>query len=264
MALELHQWTAAIYLAAAVAAVLAVAIPAPRFSRAAVGLLAAGLAFHTLAFLRFHALAPPPSLRDLSVAVSLMAWIGTAFYLLLLLRVRGAGLVLLVAPLSFVGAFFASIPVPPVEPAGPEASPLWFHLHILLASAGFALLGVAGAAGALYVVHHWTIKAKRPGPLSLPLPPLEALDRVNVLALALGFLLLSLGLLSGIAWVRVVEQRLWPGGLHANLTALGWALYALLVVARFGSSQSARQTALSSAAGFAFLMFAVVGVGILA
>jgi ABC-type uncharacterized transport system permease subunit len=264
VALELHQWTAALYLVAAVVAALGVALPSRRASRLAVGALGAGLALHSVAFLRLHALDPPPSLRDLPVVVSLMAWIGTAFFLALLLRVRGTGLVLLVAPLSFAGAFFASLGAAATHAAGPEASPLWSHIHILLASAGFAMLGVAGAAGVLYVAHHRAIKSKRPGPLRVPLPPLEALDRVNVLALALGFVLLTLGLLSGVAWVEAVEHRLWPGGWHANVTGLAWVLYAGLVAARFGAGQGARQSALASAAGFAFLVFAVLGVGIFA
>jgi ABC-type uncharacterized transport system permease subunit len=133
---------------------------------------------------------------------------------------------------------------------------------VLLASAGLALLGLAGAAGVLYLVHHRAIKAKRPGPLRVPLPSLESLDRVNVLALGAGFLLLTLGLLSGVAWVQATEQRLWPGGLHAQATALAWALYAVLVAARFGAPLGARQAALSSAAGFAVLLVAVVGLEI--
>jgi ABC-type uncharacterized transport system permease subunit len=190
-----------------------------------------------------------------------MGWIGTAAYRLLLLRVRSAGLVVLVAPLAFVGAIFAAAAWPPAPTAEP-ASPFWSHLHVVLASAGLALLGLAGAAGVLYVVHHRAIKAKRPGRLRVPLPSLESLDRVNVLALGAGFLLLTLGLLSGVAWVQATERHPWPGGFHANATALAWALYGVLVAARFGLPLGARQSAVSSAAGFAVLLAAVVGLGL--
>ena len=131
---------------------------------------------------------------------------------------------------------------------------------MLLASGGLALLGVAGAAGLLYLIHHRAIKRHRVAPHSA-LPSLESLDRANALALALGFLLLSLGVLTGVLWVETREGRLWPGGLHANATLLAWLAYAGLVLARFGAGGGARFSALGSAAGFAMLLVTVVGIG---
>lgn len=263
MALALHQLTDAAYLMAALLAVLGLVLSSPRLERAAVGGLALGFALHTLSFLAIHRLVPTPALTELPMALSLTAWTGTLFTLLVLLRVRGAGLAVVVAPLAFLGTFFASLSLPTIPSAPAAASPLWSHLHVLLASAGIALLGVAGGAGVLYVVHDRAIKAKRPAGLRLPLPSLEALDRVNALALGSGFLFITLGVLTGVAWVAAVESRLWPGGLHANATLAAWALYAALLAVRFGGRQGARRSALSSAAGFAVLLVAVVGVGVL-
>lgn len=264
MALGIHQLAAGLYLGAAVAAALGLVLPAPRLTRGAVVLLAAGAAAHGLGFLQLHTRGAPPALTTLPAAVSLTAWLGSLFFLALQLRGRLAGLAVLVAPAAFLGTFFESLWIAPESAAAHAGSPLWSHLHVLLASGGLALLGVAGFSGCLYVAHHRSIKSKRPGALRVPLPSLEALDRVNVLALAAGFLLLTLGLLSGVLWVHADQGRLWPGSIHANVTLAAWAVYALVVGARFGAHQGARQSALSSAAGFAFLLFAVVGVGILA
>lgn len=264
MALGIHQLAAGLYLGAALAAALGLVLPAPRLARGAVVVLAAAAVAHGLGFLQLHTRGAPPALTTLPAAVSLTAWLGTVFYLALQLRGRLAGLAVLVAPAAFLGTFFESLWIPAEAPAAGAGSPLWSHLHILLASAGLALLGVAGFAGLLYVAHHRAIKAKRPGALRLPLPSLEALDRANVLALAVGFLLLTLGLLTGVLWVYADQSRLWPGTLHANVTLAAWAVYAAVVAARFGAHQGARQSALSSAAGFAFLLFAVVGVGLFA
>lgn len=263
LALEIHQLAAGLYLAAAVAAALGLVLPAPRMARAAVVVLAAGALAHGLGFLQLHTRGDAPPLTALPAAVSLTAWLGTLFFLGVQLRGRLAGLAVLVAPAAFLGTFFESLWIP-AAPAAESASPLWSHLHILLASAGFALLGVAGFAGCLYLARHRSIKSKRPGALRLPLPSLEALDRVNVLALSVGFLLLTLGVLTGVLWVNADQGRLWPGSPHANASAAAWALYALVLGARFGARQGARQSALSSAAGFAVLLLAVVGVGLVA
>jgi ABC-type uncharacterized transport system permease subunit len=259
---DLKDLAATCYLAASVAAALGLMLPSARAARAAVVVLGIGALVHGGSFWQIHGRPEPPLLTDLPYAVSLTAWIGTVFYLLLLLRVRGRGLCVLVAPLAFLGVVVASL-APPRGGAPPPGGVLWSHLHVVLASAGLALVGVAGAAGLLYLAHHRRIKSKRRGPVGAGLPSLEALDRVNTVSLALGFLLLSLGVLTGVAWVHAATGRLWPGDVHANATLAGWIVYLGMVAVRFGAQQGARRSAVTSAAGFALLLTAVVGVEVL-
>jgi ABC-type uncharacterized transport system permease subunit len=237
-------------------------VRARRFLTLGVGLLALAAVLHGLAFFELHRLEPTPQLTDLPLAVSLAAWLLVLSFLALQLRLRTRGLAVLVAPAAFLGTVFAAFSAGTPEQRE-TGSALWSHLHVLLASGGLALLGVAGAAGVLYLVHHRAIKRKHPvGPESA-LPSLENLDRANSLASALGFLLLSLGVLTGVLWVETREGRLWPGGLHANATVAVWLVYALLIATRFGARQGARASALGAAAGFALLLAVVVGIGVL-
>jgi ABC-type uncharacterized transport system permease subunit len=259
-ALELHQWTAVAYLGASLAAVVGLGVRARRWLGFGVWLLAFAALLHGLAFVELHRLEPTPALTELPLAVSLAAWLLVLSFLALQLRVPARGLAVVVAPAAFLGTVFESFAVPAPGPA-PPGSALWSHLHVLLASGGLALLGVAGAAGLLYLVHHRAIKRHRVARQSA-LPSLESLDRANALALALGFLLLSLGVVTGVLWVETREGRLWPGGLHANATLAAWLAYSALVFARFGAGGSARQVAAGSAAGFALLLVAVVGIGV--
>jgi ABC-type uncharacterized transport system permease subunit len=263
VALLLHQFTAVLYGFAVIAAGVGIAVASTTWSRRAVVVLSAGFVLHSVAFAALHGIQPTPALTELPLAVSLMAWIGTASYLLLLTRVRGVELVIVVAPLAFAGAFFASVALPGARAPAAGTLALWSHLHVLLASAGLALAGLGGMAGVVYLAHHRALKSKRRDALRVPLPSLEALDRVNAIALTTGFLLLTLGLLSGMAWVMAQEQRIWQGGLHADATLAAWTLYAVLMIARYGARLDARRFAASSAAGFAVLLLAVVGLGML-
>jgi ABC-type transport system involved in cytochrome c biogenesis permease subunit len=225
--------------------------------------LIAGAALHALAFLQLHQQQPPPPLTGLAFVVSLAAWMAVLFFLAALRFARLSALAVLVAPAAFLGAFATSLASPAVASAAAAASPAWSHVHVLLASGGLALLGVAGFAGVLYVAHHRRIKSKRPLAGRLPLPPLEALDRVNALALSLGFLLLTLGVLTGVMWSRAVHGTFWSGDSHAIATLVAWGIYAVLLATRFGTGQGARLSALCAVAGFAVLLFAVVGVELL-
>lgn len=263
MAVQLHQWTAALYLIAGLVAWLGMGLRARRLERAAVWVLLAGALVHAAAFSQLHNLRPPPPLTDLPVAVSFMACTGTFFFLALMRWLRLEGLAALVAPLAFVSVFFAELSLPhaaSVPSFGGSGS--WPHAHVLLSSAGLAFLGVSGLAGAVFLVEHRRLKSKRP--VRLPLPSLEALDRVNRVSLAAGFPLLTLGVITGMIWVERVQGTLWSGTEHETFSTIAWAVYAVLVMARFGGSQGARAAAACAVCGFALLFIAVIGVGILA
>lgn len=263
MGLLLHQLASAAYLLAAIVAVVGFALRRPDFGRGAVASLVIGAALHTLAFWQLHTLEPTPSMNSLPMAVSFTGWVGTLVYLALLWRVRGQGLAVIVAPAAFVACFAGLLFLQGPREMTQPLHPLWSHLHVLLASCGLATLGVSAAAGLLYLVHHRAIKLKRQR-LGAGLPSLETLDRVNTIALALGFLLLTLGVVTGILWVRATVGSFWEGGLHANATLAAWLLYAVAAYGRFGVDLGARRAALLSAVGFAVLMLAVVGLGAVA
>jgi ABC-type uncharacterized transport system permease subunit len=256
--IELHRLAAAAYLIASLGTFLALALPDARIGRAATWVLGAGALLHGLAFARLHTMASPPPLTDLPAAVSLMAWIAVLFSLILLLRGRLESLAGLVAPFAFVAVWWASSALQGPVPEPPEATGRWPHLHIILASAGLALLGVAGLAGLLFLAEARALKAKRR--LAVRLPSLEALDRVNVVALAVGFPLLTFGVIAGVIWARGITGDLWAGGPHATWSAIAWAIYLALAVARFGIGWRGREAAACAAVGFGFLLFAVIGV----
>jgi ABC-type uncharacterized transport system permease subunit len=262
MSLDLHTLTAAVYLAASVLATLGLSLRRAAFSRSAVAALAAGAILHAVAFFESPAFALPPRNAGLPGAVDLAAWLGTLVFLGLVRRARLHALAVLVAPAAFLGVFFGSFALDPASLQARADAPAWAHAHVVLASAGFALLGVAGAAGLLYLAQHRSLKRKtRLGGRAI-LPPLEALDRVNVFTVSVGFLLLSLALVTGVLWTHATTGVVWPRSPHANAALVAWAIYAALVGARFLARQGAAQSARSAAAGFAFLVLAVLGVGV--
>ncbi len=266
MVVALHQLTAAIYLGAGLVSGVALALPAPRLQRVALGLLGLGALVHGAAFSQLHTTEPPTPLTDTAASISFTAWVGTISFLLTmaLLRARLGGLVVLIGPISFVAVFFSALRLSTPAPPSFDGTGSWPHFHVLLSSGGLALLGLAALAGGLFLAEHRRLKQKRPISKRLPLPSLEALDRTNSVTLAVGFILLTLGVVTGMLWVENVSGRFWTASIHQMLSVVAWAVYALLAGVRFGSRQGARQAAASTVAGFAFLFFAVIGVEILA
>jgi ABC-type transport system involved in cytochrome c biogenesis permease subunit len=56
--------------------------------------------------------------------------------------------------------------------------------------------------------------------------------------------------------------RYFGGSLHETWMVIAWTIYLGLVALRFAGRQGARQAAASAVAGFAFLIFAVLGAGV--
>ena len=262
MTVQVLQWTAAVYLAAGLVAGLGLGLETRRIERASVVLLILGALLHVVSFFLLHTAENPPPVTNLREACSFMAWVGVVFYLILLKRSRLQRLVVLVAPAAFLGAFLAALRPPSTVPAE-VATGLGPHAHVLLASAGLSLLGLAGLAGVIFLIEHARLKSKKPLDRHFPLPSLEALDRVNAVALGVGFLLLTLGVITGIIWLQTAKGVPWSGTAHETWTFVAWVGYLALVFARFTGKQGSRRSAISAVAGFAFLLFAVVGLEVI-
>jgi ABC-type uncharacterized transport system permease subunit len=258
---EFQQMAAALYLAAGFGALLGLALPAPRIQRGARWGLALGAIAQGLAFATLHRLDPAPALTDLGPAVGVMAWISVIFLLLLLSRFRLPGFVPPLAFIAFLASFGATLSSPQLAGQA-EGSGSIPHAHVLLASSGLAALGLAGLAGLFFLLEHRQLKRRRAPGRRIPLPSLEALDRVNRVALSLGFALISLGVVTGSLWLEARAGSLFSGSLHETWTLIAWTIYLGLVVLRFLGRQGARQAAASALAGFAFLLVAVVGSGL--
>jgi len=252
---------AALYLAAGVGAMLGLTLAAPRVLHGARWGLALGAMAQAVAFATLHRLDPAPALTDLAQAIAIMTWLGVVFALALFSRFRLPGFVPPLAFVAFLGSFVATLSRPELasDTASVGSIP---HAHVLLASAGFAALGVASLAGFFFLLEHRALKRRRSLAGRFPMPSLEALDRVNRVTLAIGFPLLTLGVLTGSLWLDARTGQIVSGSLHEAWTLIAWMIYLGLVLMRFIGHQGGRQAAASAVAGFVFLLFAVVGVGL--
>ena len=152
---------------------------------------------------------------------------------------------------------------PSVERADPLLDSAWFWLHIsslLFAYASFALAGVLGLT---YVLQFKEIKKKHLGFFYTRLPSLQTLDVMNARAITIGWLFLTIGLVSGAVWTsqaRVVAPD------DPNLQAMSlvdpkilfamfaWAVYSFAVLARRTMGWSGRRTARLSVFGFVIVL----------
>ncbi len=131
--------------------------------------------------------------------------------------------------------------------------------HIICALLSYVAFLAACISGALFLIQERQLKRKTIGRLFHRLPSLDALDRVNFIAISAGFGLLSLGFASGLIGTRMLLGRWWMSDAKEYLTLLVWATYLAMWLVRLRSTLRGHRVALLSILGFSFVLFAVIG-----
>jgi ABC-type transport system involved in cytochrome c biogenesis permease subunit len=133
-------------------------------------------------------------------------------------------------------------------------------VHTVSSLLSYVAFLVAFGAGMLFLIQERQIKRKRMGLLFHRLPSLDQLERINVLALGLGFALLTIGLSWGLVGSRLLRGVWWSGDPKEILSATLWLCYLILWTARLRATMRGRRVAVLSVLGFALVLFTFLGV----
>jgi len=175
------------------------------------------------------------------------------------LKIFTAGFFLLPMVLAF---FVASslLPQQIFSPFSPHFKTFWFPIHALtgLLSHGFLLFGVN--VSIMYLLQEREIKRKQLGIFFKKLPPLEYLDRVNEKCLYLGFILLSLAMISGAIWSDLAFGNYWRWSPKEVITLILWFIYAVLIHQRILIGWRGKKAAYMFLVGFSvwFISFFMI------
>ncbi len=258
----LHSGGWLFYAAAALAYVAFLLRPSPRLGAIATSILAIGFAGHTVCF-AVQAFGSGISFGSAALLLSLIAWGIVGIFLAVLLRSRLTVVGAFVAPVATVFAVLAELA--PGSPAPSRSLPTWWlTAHLVSLLLGYAAFSVSFCLAAIYLIQERFLKSRRLGGLFRRLPSLEALDRLNRFATAAGFVLLSIGLFLGAAWVTVkptAGERVWEDPLVLLTSAL-WLWYAYAVQSHLFAGWRGRKSAVFSVVGFAALLVSIVGISL--
>jgi ABC-type uncharacterized transport system permease subunit len=142
------------------------------------------------------------------------------------------------------------------QPVG-EVNRSLLTFHVTANLLGLALLLLAGAAGALYIVHERQLKDKRIGRTSSRLPPLDLLDAALHRLLLIGFPLLTIGLVTGAVFMSRGAHATGAETVRAVLAYATWLLLALVLVLRRVAGWRGRKAAYGAIAGTLCILLVV-------
>ena len=168
------------------------------------------------------------------------------------------------ASILLAGAMLLIWVVPDTPPQQNEVfKGFWFYSHIALVFCGEAALALSCGAGILYLLQEKGIKTKKPGFFFKRLPSLDFLDNAGYTFLTTGFALLTIGLVAGFMYARVIWGRFWSWDLKEVFSVGSWLVYAALLHLRLYSGWRGRRSAIMTIVGFVIILFTFLGVNML-
>ena len=263
MELFLLRSSVILYLAATIAALVGIAGRQDLPGRLLRALLGLGLAAQIGAF-ALRTLDPTGApVTNFGEALSFLALLLVAVFLLVQLRAPLVALGAVVSPLAFGLVFGALVLRGEAQPLPPMLRSVWLPVHVGLSFLGDAVFALAFSASLLYLVQERRLKVHRGRNALRHVPSLETLDRVSHTCLKWGLVLLTLGIVSGIVWAHEAWGGMWTRDPKLLFTLFVWVLYVVLLQGRMTAGWRGRWAAQLTIAGFAVIVISLVGVNVL-
>jgi ABC-type transport system involved in cytochrome c biogenesis permease subunit len=142
-----------------------------------------------------------------------------------------------------------------IKPLMPALKSNWLLIHVVTCFLGYAAFTVGFGAALLYL--------KQTRRVTPSLPPAATLDHLIYQCTIIGFLFLTLGILTGAVWAESAWGRYWSWDPKETWSLITWFVYATLLHARLVKGWQGRRIAWLAVLGFAAVLFTYFGVSFL-
>ncbi|CAG37809.1 cytochrome C assembly family protein [Desulfotalea psychrophila] len=187
-------------------------------------------------------------------ALVFFAWAVTWSFLLFRWRHSVKNLGTFLSLLVFLILVVASFLPKNIIPLSPTEQTLWLPFHAGVSLLAYGFLGIAFLAGVMYLLQERELKKKRFGYFFSRLPSLDSLDMLNNHCLTVGFSFLTLGIVAGVLWARIVH-----GFWQCDWTVIPWLFYLVQMHQRLTVGWRGKRAATMAIIGFILAMFTLWG-----
>jgi cytochrome c-type biogenesis protein CcsB len=205
-------------------------------------------------------------LSNLYESLIFFAWTIAFFYLLVEWRTKNRTLGVFATPLAFLAMAYASYSPTissRIQPLVPALKSNWLIAHVLTCFFGYAAFALAFAMSLMYLLK----KREKPEGSNLfirIIPESSILDDMSYQMVVIGFLLLTLGIITGSVWAHSAWGTYWSWDPKETWSLITWLVYAALLHSRMVRGWRGNKLALLSIVGFSCVLFTYFGVNYLA
>lgn len=134
-----------------------------------------------------------------------------------------------------------------------------FNAHVLISIVAYSLLAIASVQALLYVYQERQIKKRTNPAMLLALPPLQTMELLLFRLVGIGFVLLTLTLLTGAIFSQQIFGHAFAFKHHTILALVGWLVFAIMLFKRVNNGLRGSQAVIWTIAGFAFIQLGYFG-----
>jgi len=131
----------------------------------------------------------------------------------------------------------------------------WVYFHSSIAFLAYAAFFLTFVSGILYLIQEKELKDKNFRFLYFRLPSFQVCDELLRRSLFVGFVSMSLTIITGAIWAQQAWGRFWSWDPKETAALITWAIYLILVNYRLSSKWRGRRAAYISIVGFASTVF---------
>jgi len=220
-----------------------------------------GLTWRTILSYRLGMGHPPFS--DLYESMVFFSWCIVLAYLIFEWRAKQRIFGTFVVPLALLASAYASMLDSQIRPLIPALKSNWLLVHVSVSFLAYGAFALSCGISVAYLIRCGNEREGGEKGLVSFLPPAEKLDEYNYQALAIGFPLLTLGILTGSVWAHYAWGSYWSWDPKETWSLIVWLIYAALLHARLVAGWRGRKTAILSLVGFGGIVFLYLGVNLL-
>lgn len=195
------------------------------------------------------------------------AWSIILLFLIVEHRLRSKSAGLFVLPFAFIAMAYGSFS-PDVDsritPLIPALQSNWLSIHVITCFLGYAGFTLACGLGIMYLIKS---RAERRGNQGTGfhalLPSLADIDESLYQSALVGFVFLTLGIMTGSIWAYSAWGAYWSWDPKETWSLITWLVYAIMIHVRYMRGWRGRRMAFLSLIGFAAVLFTYFGVNYL-
>ncbi len=204
-------------------------------------------------------------LSNMYESMSFFALCVMAAYLVVEWRFKVKTLGAVVAPIAFIILAANALFFPDeIRPLVPALQSNWLLYHVITSFVSYGAFAVSFGISLVYLIKMRAEKGGlKEGSILAIFPDLKVLDEVNYKSIAVGFPLLSLGIITGAAWANYAWGTYWSWDPKETWSLITWFIYAAYLHARLTRGWQGKRAAVLSIIGFAAVVFTYFGVNFL-
>jgi len=222
-----------------------------------VTLLVAGFCSLTVSIGSRWAVAGHPPFTTMYESLVLFAWATSAAFLVMKWRGVPAWLGAPVTALVIVALAYASLLDDTITPLLPALRSNWLTIHVISYFLAYGVLAISFVASAFLLFS--PAKGEGEETDSHDNRRAQQLDSIGYRGVAVGFALLTIGLVTGAVWAARTWGRYWGWDPKETMSLVCWLVYAAYLHVRLVQGWKGKRAAIVSFIGFLLVMFTYLG-----